>query len=138
MKKNERKIKKLEKKFYSKKGYPAIKIPVPPTNEKWGNPLFHIEMVRGRKIKGRYFIEKLFIGIPHLDKVGYTAWREVECQLGAFSLGNSVAPQGSWFFTSFCEVHGMPNVEIYPPKGAKFLVIDSLYSSIMGSVRWEM
>lgn len=131
-------IKPLEKKYLYDGG---VCIPVPTTTQHWGNPLFKIELIRGRKgetEKGYYYIKNIIVGIPHLEKEGYTAWRMIECMTPHLALGNSLYEQGRWFHTGFCLEHGMPQIEVYPPKGATHLYLDHLFTSVSSSVEWEI
>lgn len=40
------------------------------------------------------------------------------------------------FYTNL--YHGMPQIEIYPPKGATHLYLDHLFTSISSSIQWEI
>lgn len=129
-------IKKLEKKYFNEGGY-DVEIPIPQETGDYGNPLFSFELFPGKKTKDGYYIEKIIVGIPHLVKIGYTAQRQIICRMKAIDLGESIREEGSWFHTQFCDVHKVPVIEIYPPRGAKYLKITNLYTSVGGDVEWQ-
>lgn len=133
-------IKKLEKKYFVD-GF--IKIPVPPRTKNYGQPLFRIELIRGKKLRNSYVpIVKIILGIPHLEKEGYTAWRYVDCHTGSVDMGGA----SRWNLHTFCTEHpGGIRIEMYPPtvgQGAEsrpcvdFLTFDYLFSGVSSSLRW--
>jgi len=134
-------IKKLERKYIQDNNYRRdVKIPVPAITNTWGRPLFKIEFIRGPKgavERGRYFIKEMLLAIPHLEKEGYTAWRKIECKTPAIDLGDTLHSQGTWFHANYCLDHGNLVINIYPPDGAKYLILRNLFTGVGSELRWE-
>ena len=131
MKTNLREMKPLESKYY-KAG--KVRIPLRAVSATYGNPLYKIEFVRQKKIgktQGRHYISELYLGLPHLENEGKMSWRRIDCHAEALDLGED----SRWNYVFFCEVHGNPMIQFYPPKNAKYLVLD-ISSSISIELEW--
>ncbi len=133
-------IKSLEKEFHIKSGGSMkIRVPVSPRHENYGCPLFRFEFVYEKGEEG-YCFRTIYIGIPHFDEEGHTAWREIECNTTGIALADVLHDNniGRWFFMTICPEHGMPGIAIYPPCGAKYLILDNLYSGVSSYLIWEL
>jgi hypothetical protein len=95
----------------------------------YGNPLFRMELLRGPRTT---YIHNILLGIPHLERIGYTAWRRIPCRIAALSLGNLTG----WNFIHYCKEHKTPIIEFYPPKPLPAFMQIDLETSVMSSLRW--